>query len=232
MTRRTAELPDPTGDSDAATVPFFSTWRVGTPERQREAVEAIAATWLTAPWPADGLLGYHVHTGHDGTTLLHHSRWAREQDYEDFVRTGGRQERVDAIDVAVPGIERVGLHRYRHYRSHGRARDDTRTAGLVVTVRVDFEPEAAGRRAEWADLVLDALAGNADGDRGLVSAHFHLSQDGTHVLNYAEWESGEAYDEALADGTPTPEWRRVRAFPGLKGSTGGRYTHALGLVPE
>ncbi|GGZ33516.1 antibiotic biosynthesis monooxygenase [Streptomyces poonensis] len=230
MTRRTTEHPDLTRPD--ATAPFFSTWRVGTPERQRATVEAIAATWLAAPYPAQGPLAYYVYTGHDGTTLLHHSQWVREEDYEEFVRTQ-RQGRNDRIDAAAPGIERVGLHRYRRYRSHERAAGDTRTPGLVVTVRVDFEDEegAADRRREWVDLVLAALAGNVAGDRGLISAHFHLSQDGTHVLNYAEWESEEAYDKALADTAPTPEWERVRAFPGMKGAEGSRYTYALGLVP-
>ncbi|MCZ9345295.1 antibiotic biosynthesis monooxygenase, partial [Streptomyces sp. TRM76130] len=118
MTRRTDAHPDLTRPD--AEAPFFSTWRVGTPERQRQAVEAIARTWERRPWPADGLRSYHVYTGHDGETLLHHSQWASEQAYEAFVRTH-RQERVDEIDTAVPGIERLRLGRYRRYRSGTRA---------------------------------------------------------------------------------------------------------------
>ncbi|MFD5076836.1 antibiotic biosynthesis monooxygenase [Streptomyces sp. NPDC058371] len=233
MTRRTAVHPE-LADSRAGS-PLFSTWRVGTPERQRVAVDAIAGTWQSRPWPAEGLLGYYVYAGHDGTTLMHHSRWTGEQEYEDFV-AAHRQQRVDEIDRAVPGIERIGLGRYRRYRSLERAAGDTRVPGLVVTVEIGFEAAAAGRRSAWVDLVLDALADDPAGNPGLISAHFHLNDDGTKVLNYAEWESAEAYDKALAApgegvGSVTEHWERVRNFPGLTRFSGSRYTYVLGLEP-
>ncbi|MEV0243765.1 hypothetical protein AB0I06_28160 [Streptomyces sp. NPDC050674] len=228
MSRRTDQHPDPTAPRAAA--PFFSTWRVGTPERQRQTVEAIGRTWERRPWPAADLLAYHVYAGDDGSTLMHYSQWTGEQAYESFVKAH-RQERVDEIDTAVPGIERVGLGRYRRYRSRERAVGDARVPGLIVTVRVDFAAGAQQRREEWVDLVVKALDDDPEGHAGLVSAHFHLSTDGGHVLNYAEWDSADAYDRALA--APTSEgWERVRAYPGVQGRTGSRYRHALGLVPD
>ncbi|MGR4851467.1 antibiotic biosynthesis monooxygenase [Streptomyces sp. LARHCF252] len=227
MSRRTEQHPDLTDPRTGA--PLFSTWRVGTPERQERTVEAIGRTWERRPWPADDLLGYHVYAGHDGSTLMHHSQWSGEQAFEAFVKTH-RQERVDEIDTAVPGIERVGLGRYRRYRSRERAVGDERVPGLIVTVRIDFEEEAGARPEEWVDLVLKALGDDQEGNSGLISAHFHLSVDGGHVLNYAEWESDQAYDDALA-APGTDAWERVRAYPGMKGTIGSRYRHALGLVP-
>ncbi|GAA4338068.1 antibiotic biosynthesis monooxygenase [Streptomyces venetus] len=225
MSRRTEQHPDLTDPRIGA--PFFSTWRVGTPERQRQTVDAIGRTWERRPWPAGDLLGYHVYAGDDGTTLMHYSQWSSEQGYEGFVKAH-RQERVDEIDTHVPGIERVGLGRYRRYRSRERAVGDVRVPGLIVAVRVDFE--AGERRAEWVDLVLRGVAEDPEGHAGLISAHFHLSTDGGHVLNYAEWESDRAYDESLA-APVTDAWERVRTYPGVKGSSGSRYRHALGLVP-
>ncbi|MBR8641044.1 antibiotic biosynthesis monooxygenase [Streptomyces tuirus] len=213
MSRRTEQHPDLTDPRIGA--PFFSTWRVGTPERQRQTVEEIARTWERRPWPTGDLLGYHVYTGQDGSTLMHYSQWSSEQGYEAFVKTH-RQERVDEIDTAVPGIERVGLARYRRYRSRERAVGDERVPGLIVAVRTGFG--AGERREEWVDLVLKAVDEDPEGHAGLVSAHFHLSTDGGHVLHYAEWESDQAHDEALA-------------APGVKASSGSRYRHALGLVP-
>ncbi len=201
---------------------------MGTPERQQRTVEAIARTWERRPWPVGDLHGYYVYAGHDGSTLMHHSQWASEQAYEGYVRTH-RQERNDEIDTAVPGIERVALARYRRYRSRERAVGEQRVPGLIVTVRIDFEPAAAGKRRDWVDTVLGALT-TPESDRGLIAAHFHLSTDGTHVLNYAEWESDQAYDEAV-DVPESPEWERVRTYPGLKGFTGSRYRYALGLIP-
>jgi hypothetical protein len=106
-----------------------------------------------------------------------------------------------------------------------------------VTVRIDFEEGAAERRREWVDLVLDALAQPLESDCGLISAHFHLSQDGTHVLNYAEWESPESYEAAVAgpgEGAQAAGalWERVRTHPAVKSVTGSRYSYVLGLVPE
>lgn len=226
MTRRTDVHPDPTRPEAGA--PFFSTWRVGTPERQERTVEAIAGTWERRPWGSAELLGYHVYAGHDGSTLMHYSQWRDEQGYEAFFKTR-RQERNDEIDTAVPGIERVRLDRYRLYRSRLRAAGDTRVPGLIVTVRIDFEPDAADKRGDWVDTVLTALGGPI-GDPGLISAHFHLSTDGSHILNYAEWENDQSYDTAI-EAPETPEWARVRTYPGIKGFTGSRYRHALGLVP-
>ncbi|GAA2257040.1 antibiotic biosynthesis monooxygenase [Streptomyces indiaensis] len=228
MSRRTELHPDPTDPRVGA--PLFSTWRVGTPERQRQAVEAIGRAWEGRPWPAGDLLAYHVYAGQDGSTLMHYSQWTGEQAYETFVRTH-RQERVDEIDTAVPGIERVGLGRYRRYRSRERAVGDARVPGLIVTVRIDFEDGTRERREEWVDLVVKGLGDDPAGHAGLLSAHFHLSTDGGHVLNYAEWESTGAYEAAMA--TPsTDSWERVRTYPGLRKVTGSRYEHALGLVPD
>ncbi|MFJ7343280.1 antibiotic biosynthesis monooxygenase [Streptomyces sp. NPDC101110] len=228
MSRRTEQHPDPTDPRVGA--PLFSTWRVGSPERQRQTVEAIGRAWERRPWPAGDLLGYHVYAGRDGSTLMHYSQWTGEQAYESFVGTH-RQERIDEIDTAVPDIERVGLGRYRRYRSRERAVGDTRVPGLIVTVRIDFEDGAQERREEWVDLVVKALGDDPVGHAGLMSAHFHLSTDGGHVLNYAEWESAEAYEAAMA-APSTDSWERVRAYPGLRKVTGTRYEHALGLVPE
>ncbi|WP_180289331.1 MULTISPECIES: hypothetical protein [Streptomyces] len=78
--------------------------------------------------------------------------------------------RVDEIDEAVPGIERMGLGRYARYRSRERAADDSRTPGLIVVVEIGFESAAAERRRDWADLVLDTLAGGPADRPGLISA--------------------------------------------------------------
>ncbi|WP_328746231.1 antibiotic biosynthesis monooxygenase [Streptomyces sp. NBC_00285] len=233
MTRRTETHPDLTDPHVGA--PFFSHWRVGTPERQEQAVEVIARTWERRPWPAAGLLGYHVYTGHDGETLMHYSQWAAEQAYESFVKTH-RQERVDEIDTLVPGIERLRLDRYRHYRS--RVHDgDTRVPGCVVVVDIEFEGPDPDRQRTWTDAVLEALESEPTAHPGGISAHFHLSTDGRRVLNYAGWESAQAHIDALAGpgegiGSATGLWERVHTWPGLKSGTVSRYDHALGLLPH
>lgn len=232
MTRRTETTPDLT-DSRVGTS-LFSHWRVGTPLRQRQTAEAVADAWRRRPWPARDLLDYHVYAGHDGATLMHHSRWTSEQAYESFAKTH-RQERVDEIDTAVPGIERLGLGRYRHYRSAVRD-GDRRLPGCVVIVDVEFEGPDPDRQRAWVDAVLEALESEPPPHPGGIGGHFHLSTDGTRVLNYAEWESARAHQEAMAApgagiGSDTDRWKRVQTWPGLKSSRVSRYDHVLGLVP-
>lgn len=52
MTRRTDAHPEL--DRPDVLAPFFSfsTWRVGSPARQRLSADAIARTWERRPWPS------------------------------------------------------------------------------------------------------------------------------------------------------------------------------------
>ncbi|MFF8410292.1 antibiotic biosynthesis monooxygenase family protein [Streptomyces omiyaensis] len=210
---------------------LVSTWRVGTPERQRAAVEAIRRTWEDRDWPDPGLLSYSVLAGTDGETLLHYSQWTGQRVYDDFVRTH-RDDRNAAIDAAVPGIERVELRRYGPiHRSTVQAGAGTgEPAGIVVIVEADFD--GAGHREEWVDAVFAALDEDAATRpaAGGISGRFHLSVDGGRVLNYAEWESERAHEEWMADGAPpSGAWARVHHHPALVGGRVRRYAPALSL---
>lgn len=210
-----------------------STWRVGTPERQRAAVETIRKTWESREWPDLGLLSYSVYVGTDGDTLLHYSQWTTEQAYEDFVRTY-RGDRNAEIDAAVPGIERVELYRYAPpYRSVVLSEESAGSLpGVVAVVDVDFEGPDAGRREAWVEAVSTAMADSAGKRpaRGGIASHFHLSTDGTRVLNLAEWESEQARAEWQAEDAPLGDaWAAVHHHPGFVGSRVRRYTPALSL---
>ncbi|ANW20775.1 antibiotic biosynthesis monooxygenase [Streptomyces clavuligerus] len=211
-----------------------STWDVGTSERQRATLAAIERAWLGRPWPEGGPLSYTVHLGDDGRTLLHYSQWPDKEAYDRFVRTF-RDERNAEIDAAVPGIERVRLDFYELYRGAG---DAARDPGSIVIVEVEFAGPDAKRQREWVDTVLTALASDADNRArsGGISGWFHVGTEGDRVLNYAEWESADAHERALAApgagvGSGTPEWDRVHTFPGVQGGGVRRYTPGITLVP-
>lgn len=217
--------------SDAGVVKV-STWDVGGPDRQRQTVDAVRAAWAGRAWPHRGLLSYTVHTGEDGKTLLHYSQWSDEESYQDFVRNG-RDARNADIDAAVPGIERLGLRTFELYRS-GVTQGDGRKPGAVVIVDVEFAGPDAARQRGWVDSVFEALGTDPAPAPGGISAHFHLSTDGTRVLNYAEWESARAHIDALAGpgngvGSRTPQWERVQNHPGVTGGGVRRYTPALSM---
>ncbi|MFD6277636.1 antibiotic biosynthesis monooxygenase [Streptomyces sp. NPDC060209] len=223
-------LPDLTR-SDSGIVKV-STWDAGTPERQRRTVEAVREAWGSRDWPHSGLLSYTVYTGEDGKTLLHYSQWSGEEAYRDFVRSG-RDARNDEIDAAVPGIERLGPDTFELHRS-GAMEGDTREPGCVVTVDIRFDGPDPVRQRDWVDAVFEALDSDPALAPGGVSAHFHVSTDGTRVLNYAEWETAQAHVDALATsggsvGSQTPQWHRVQNYSGLKESTVRRWTPALSI---
>lgn len=251
MTLRTQTLPDPARSE--ARLALFSTWHVGTPERQRAACDAVAHAWLSRAWPHEGLLSYSVYEGTDGATLLHHSQWRDETAHGDFVRAeaNGRQERNAEIDRAVPGIERLGLLRTRRYRS-GRFDDGAfreilpgeetvapeTAVGAIVVVRDVLDGPDPKRQRGLVDAVFDALLSDPQPVRGALSSYFHLTTDGTTMLNYAEWETEQAHVDALATpgpgiGSPTPQWRRVMEFPGRAEGAGdvSRYRLRFQLVP-
>ncbi|MER7744748.1 antibiotic biosynthesis monooxygenase [Streptomyces bacillaris] len=230
-TTQFTDRPDP-ARADAA-IAKVSTWDVGTPERQRRAVDAVRTAWEGREWPHPGLLSYSVHAGENGTTLLHYSQWTGEQAYQDFVREG-RDTRNADIDAAVPGIERLALHTYELYRSGFRAEGDTREPGCVVVVDVEFDGPDPDRQRAWIDAVFEALGGEARPPDGAIAAYFHTGTDGTRVLNYAEWESAAHHIAALAApgegiGSPSPLWERVQTYPGMTGGGVHRYTPALSM---
>ncbi|MCH0539600.1 antibiotic biosynthesis monooxygenase [Streptomyces sp. MUM 203J] len=220
--------------SDAGIV-IVTTWRVGTPERQQAAVDAIARTWEARDWPVAGLLSYSVLTGEDGDTLLHYSQWRSEEDYHEMVRTE-RAARNAEIDAAVPGIDRATFAVYELYRGGARGAEDARVPGGVVIVDVEFDGPGPARQRAWADALSEALGGDREQCPGVLSGHFLVSLDGTRALHYAEWESAHAHRDAEAvpgsgTGADTPWGRRVRPYPGLVSGTVRRYTPALSLSP-
>ncbi|MCC8248352.1 antibiotic biosynthesis monooxygenase [Saccharothrix luteola] len=142
------------------------------------------------------------------------ARWLEQVDGGGVVTYSQWSDAVEAGDAVA----------YRRYRS-GREAADDRTVGCVVLVSVEFDrPRVA---EEWVDLVFTALAAEEDLHPGGISAHFHVSLDGLRVLNYAEWTSARAHEEAMARGNGSvgvsEPWRRVHSFAGLKHSDVRRY---------
>src|SRR3981189_2964576 len=60
------------------------------------------------------------------------------------------------------------------------------------------EPERASALAALLSAATDEVIQPVP---GFVSANIHVSTDGTRVVNYAQWESAEAFEAMLADPT-------------------------------
>ena len=71
-------------------------------------------------------------------------------------------------------------------------------SGAYVTLINVFVVEPA-RARELADLLTDASDTVMRRLPGFRSANIHLSADGTRVVNYAQWDSTEAYESMMAN---------------------------------
>lgn len=180
------------------------------PDLERTDVESVLVTRWTADDPdaavevalaggkADGVVAVAGFAGLDGKSVLLYEQWSGKP----------AEPREDAVE-------------YRLYR--GRTKPEPVAVGCVVIVTAEFD--SVDPRV-WVDVVFDALETDEMPAEGGISAHFHVSVDGTRALNYAEWTSEAAHVAALENsGQGTvgigEKWRRVREFPGL---TAGGFT--------
>ncbi|MFJ6747245.1 MULTISPECIES: antibiotic biosynthesis monooxygenase [unclassified Streptomyces] len=199
--------------ADAGTA-LVSPWIVPTAGVQRAAADAVLAEWEQQSRP-EAMLSLSVFLSTDGSHLLNHAQWTSDDAHRAWARTR-RPALVDRIDETVPGIRRPGLVRYRRYRSHlaGNAPGGVtgRRPELLVTPAFTTVGPAAQHRL--ADTVLDLLA--QEPVPGLLAAHFHLSQDGTRVLNYAEWEDLSAWQEFVRHGASGLMAARIAELDGVR----------------
>jgi quinol monooxygenase YgiN len=68
------------------------------------------------------------------------------------------------------------------------------------------------RAAELAGLLHTATDDVMRHRHGFRSANIHLSTDGTRVVNYAQWDSAEAYRAMLEDPTTQQHMREAAAL--------------------
>jgi hypothetical protein len=216
-------------DADIVAVSEF---QVGGADQQQALFDASRAAWDDLPWPGT-LLSIAWLASLDGHSALAYVQWRDESEFEAFGRTH-RPILTARLKAAMPALTPAPPVFYRRYRSG--TRPDSPEPGCIVAVSVEFDGPDEARQRAWVDAVFDALASEPDPPAGGIGAHFHLSTDGTRVLNYAEWVDEASHRAALersgigAIGSG-PKWRAVQTFPGLKASRVTRYRLDRRLVP-
>ncbi len=197
---------------------------VGTVQRQHAFAEAFRSSWEGEEWPR-GLTSVTLFAATDGYTVLTYAQWEDEDSYRVFARhiLPGRRERIAA---AVPGVQPTPAIAYRLYRE--RHWENGPEPECLVVVKVEFDSPDADRQTRWVNAVFGALEGEPELPAGGLSGYFHLSRDGKHVLNYAEWTSEQAHRQAIeSSGQGTigkgERWLAVRNFPGVVASGFQRY---------
>ena len=209
-----------------------SEFQVGGADQQQALFEASRAAWDSLPWP-ETLLSIAWLASLDGQSALAYVQWRDESGFEAYGRTH-RPILAARLKAAMPTLAPAPPVFYRRYRSG--TRPDAPEPGCIVAVSVEFDGPDEARQRAWVDAVFDALASEPEPPAGGIGAHFHVSTDGTRVLNYAEWVDAASHVAALersgigAVGSG-PKWRAVQTFPGLKASRVTRYRLDRRLVP-
>jgi hypothetical protein len=224
-------LSHPVVDRPDAGIVAVTEFQTGTAERQQALLDASTAAWTGLEWPRT-MLSLTWLTSLDGEKALAYVQWESDAEFAAYARTH-RPVLTERLRGALPGVDLTPPTFYRRYRSG--TRPDAPEPGCIVVVSVAFDGPDEARQRAWIDAVFDALAAEAELPPGGISGHFHLSTDGTRVLNYAEWVDAESHRAALersgqgAIGSGAA-WRRVQTFPGMTSSDVTRYRIARSLA--
>lgn len=212
---------------DAGAV-LISEWDAGSPEGQRTVLDGVARAWAQTPLPA-GFVSRMLFAGTDGRSVLNYGQWTSDEAHREFVRSEdtGLSERIAAVLEPLGDVGNSGPTRYRLYRSMLR-QGEPKAPGCVV--RVAFRTTGRDAARELVDGLLDILGGVQPGEGGIAS-HFHISEDGTRVVNYSEWTDAESHAREigvnLQPGGPIMDF--ITSLPGVEPLGFRRYETPRGL---
>lgn len=82
-------------------------------------------------------------------------------------------------------------------------------AGAPLATLINVFTVRPERQREVVDLLVQATEEVMRHVPGFVSANIHASTDGERVVNYAQWESAEAFHAMLADPTAQQHMKAV-----------------------
>ncbi|MFD0039136.1 hypothetical protein ACFVIZ_16025 [Streptomyces anulatus] len=210
-------------DADSVLVGVF---RAGEGGPGRAVARAVMDFWRGVPWPT-GLLSVNCYISTDGSDVLTYEQWTDDEAAARSLEQGGLS-RTAPVD-GMPGVEVVGPVRYRLYRSS--TSDEPRVPGCFVFASLLVDGREAAR--QWVDQVLDSVDMSTVAERdhpGGISAHFHISVDGTSALNYAEWDSEEAHIGFIEGAVRQEALSQVGGMPRTAGIGDNRFLLFQSLV--
>ncbi|WP_369202855.1 antibiotic biosynthesis monooxygenase [Streptomyces sp. PU-14G] len=202
-----------------ARVVVLTTRHVGDGGPARGAAEAVARRG-DERWP-EGLLSWSLLESTDGQALMAYEQWSDDTALDSALSGPAPYE------PGIPGAEPSAPVRYRLYRSHLGGGQE-REVGCVVTPVFDVDGPARQRR--FVDEIF-AMTQGTSRQPGLIAAHFHLSTDGTRVVNYAEWTDERSHAYSLTAEDPAGLRRRIGEFPGVRPCGFRRWFPHAALAP-
>ncbi|GJF22595.1 antibiotic biosynthesis monooxygenase [Streptomyces flaveolus] len=178
---------------------FVTQWYVPGRAAGLALLDEVAGQWRDAR--PDGVIAFHAYLGTDNDTVLTYVQARHADSYRPFVRTLTGTARAEAVE-------------YRLRRSVVRGTSSSAPGCVVVAA---FDVDGAERQERIIEAVVEALDGAPEEQhRGMLTAHFHTSTDGSRVLNYAEWTSDEAHEAFLRGTTRQATLRATGATPGVR----------------
>ncbi|WP_405739935.1 hypothetical protein OG422_04535 [Streptomyces sp. NBC_01525] len=198
-TRSPSAMPD-LAHPDAHAV--FMTYRyVADADQGRALLDEIADAWEKAERPKE-ILAFFCYLSTDGTTVMTYAQCTDSAVYRPFA--GG----LPAASARVEPIE------FRLHRSVVLSPTAGPPNALVTAL---FDVDGAERQQRIVASVAENLErAPADEYTGLIASHFHLSVDGTRVINFAEWTSDEAHVVFLDGATRHSSLRITNDMPGVR----------------
>ncbi|WLQ38538.1 antibiotic biosynthesis monooxygenase (plasmid) [Streptomyces castrisilvae] len=204
MTRtRTQQAAAPVIDRGDAHAVFMTYWHVAGQEQGRAVLDEIADAWEEASRPADILsFSCYLSTGSDDFTAMTYAQCAHPDGYRPFIR---------ALPTPAARVEPV---EYRLHRSVPLAPGTGPAASVVIA---SFDVDGRERQEHIVSSVTENIEKSPRTDqRGLIASHFHLSVDGTRVINFAEWTSDEEHIAFLEGATRHRSLRLATRTPGVR----------------
>jgi hypothetical protein len=211
MTSSSSRFPDV--NRPGVGVVLVSPRYVGSAPLQRQEVDRVMAPYRGGTLP-EGFLSMTAFVSTDDENVLTYAQWTSDDAYRAFVRSGGLGPEDENT------VEPV---RYQLYR--GNILEPESVPGALVAPVFDVDGRDRQRRS--ADALVDGPLGKPF--PGLVASHFHLSMDGTRVLNWAEWVDEEAHLRFGESQLPHECFAAI-TMPGVRGIGGKRYLLAETVV--
>ncbi|GAA2502450.1 antibiotic biosynthesis monooxygenase [Streptomyces thermolineatus] len=180
---------------------FVAYWYVEDGEQGRAVLDEIADAWQQAERPEE-LLSLSCYLSTDDDTVLTYVQCTDRAAYQPFA------SRLPSASARVVPIE------FRLHRSVLLNPQAGPTNALVTAL---FDVDGAERQRRIVASVAENLErAPADEYTGLIASHFHLSADGTRVINFAEWTSDEAHVVFLDGATRHSSLRITHDMPGVR----------------
>ncbi|MBT2488560.1 antibiotic biosynthesis monooxygenase [Streptomyces sp. ISL-96] len=182
---------------------YMSYWFVDGAEQGRAVLDEIMAVWESAPRP-EGILTFSCYLSTGNDVVLTYAQCTDDAVYRPFTRGLS----LPAGPASTDPIE---------YRLHRDVLVDPTGQAPGAMVAASFDVDGSQRQRNIVDaIVRNVQSAPADEQAGLIAAHFHLSVDGSRVINFAEWTDDEAHIEFLGGDLSRRSLEIANEMPGVR----------------